>query len=401
MRRLADGRRRSSPKPGAIPVDHERAVLRHDLEVHQEELRAQNEKLIATLQELEETRDRYVELYDSAPSGYCTLDHAGLIVEINLTAAALLGRPRAGLVGVPLIPTILADDRARFLGYLRSCAKRLDERMGGEEVRVYTARGERVVRLSCRPRRDHEGALIEYFMALDDVTERRRLEGAREEARRAHADLVRRMLTLQEAERHRIARDIHDDLGQQVTALRLKLEWLAGALGTHADLPGAVAAVQDAARRVDQHIDFLLKDLRPAGLDELGLITVLRQAVEDWSATFGIKARFRTSGLDGVRFPPEVETQAFRIAQEALNNVHKHAAATAVDVVVERKQGRTTLCVEDNGIGLLASSSVPAPGGGRRGLGVLGMRERATVIGGELAITSDPGRGTKITLLLP
>jgi PAS domain S-box-containing protein len=376
-------------------------VLRHDLAVHQEELRAQNEKLVAALQELEETRDRYVDLYDSAPSGYCTLDHAGLVLEINLAAAALLGDVRGSLIGVPLLPRVAADDRSRFLGYLRSRAKELDATVGGEEVRLHTDRGDRVVRLSCRPRRDSAGTVLEYRLALEDVTERRRLESAREDARRAHADLVRRMLTLQEAERQRIARDIHDDLGQQVTALRLKLEWLAGALGTHADLPGAVASVQDAARKVDQHIDFLLKDLRPAGLDELGLLTVLRQAVADWSATFGIAARFRSSGLEGVRLPRDVETQAFRIVQEALNNVHKHAAATSVEVSLERRQERTVLTVEDDGIGVLASSSGPPPGGGRRGLGLLGMRERASVIGGELDITSMPGRGTKVTLRLP
>src|SRR6185436_4912321 len=138
-----------------------------------------------------------------------------------------------------------------------------------------------------------------------------------------HADLVRRMLTLQEAERQRIGRDIHDDLAQQVTALRMKLEWLSGLTPSDGELRGAVATVQEAAQRVDQHIDFLLRDLRPAGLDELGLIGVLRDTVADWSATFGVPAEFRTNGLDGVRFAPEVEMHAYRIAQEALNNVHK------------------------------------------------------------------------------
>ncbi len=394
-------RRSSPPKPPASSADHERAVLRHDLEVHQEELRAQNEKLIATLQELEETRDRYVELYDSAPSGYCTVDRAGLIVEINLTAAALLGRPRASLIGVPLILSIAAGDRPRLHGYLRSCAKGVDETVGGEELRIDTSHGERMVRLSCRPRKDAAEAVVEYFVALEDVTERRRLESAREEARRAHADLVHRMLTLQEAERQRIARDIHDDLGQQVTGLRIKLDWLAGALDRHPDLRSATAVVLDAARKVDEHIDFLLKDLRPAGLDELGLAAVLRQTVADWSANFGIPATFRTSGLDAVRLPREVEMQAFRVAQEALNNVHKHAAATSVAVILERKQGRTMLCVQDDGIGVLQSSRSASPGGPRRGLGLLGMRERAALIGGTLDVSSAPGAGTKVTLILP
>jgi signal transduction histidine kinase len=219
--------------------------------------------------------------------------------------------------------------------------------------------------------------------------------------RREYLELVRRVLTLQEAERRRIARDIHDDLGQQVTALRLKLEWLADRSAGDPELSNRVRGAQEAAERVDQHIDFLLRDLRPAGLDELGLLAVLRQTVAEWSATFGIAASFRATGVDAGRLPHEIETQTFRIVQEALNNVHKHAAATQVKVAVERRRGRTALTVSDNGIGLVASSASALPGGQRRGLGLLGMRERAMVIGGQLDITSTPGRGTTVTLLLP
>ena len=396
---MAGPRRRSRAAPVASSPDHERALLRHDLEVHQEELRAQNQKLIEALHELEETRDRFIELYDGAPNGYCTLDGGGVVREINLAGAALLGQSRAALVGSPLLPSIVAADRGRFLGYLRVSAHGTNEATGGEEVHVHTPTGDRTLQLTCRPRH-HEGALVEFFVALVDVTERRRLEAAREELRREHMQLVRRVLTLQEAERRRIARDIHDDLGQQVTALRLKLEWLAARSAEDEELDSRVRAVQEAAERVDQHIDFLLRDLRPAGLDELGLLAVLRQTVADWSATFGITATFRAIGVDAGRLPHEIETQAFRIVQEALNNVHKHAAATQVKVALERRRGRTILTVADNGIGLVASASAP-PGGQRRGLGLLGMHERAMLIGGQLDITSTPGRGTTVTLLLP
>lgn len=213
--------------------------------------------------------------------------------------------------------------------------------------------------------------------------------------------LVRRVLTLQEAERRRIARDIHDDLGQQVTALRLKLEWLASRPCGDEEIRGCVRAVQEAAERLDQHIDFLLRDLRPAGLDELGLPAVLRQTVADWSETFGIAATFRAVGVTAVRLPHEVETQAFRIVQEALNNVHKHAAATRVKVALERRKGRTVLTVADNGVGLGASPASVLPNGHRRGLGLLGMRERAMAIGGQLEIATTRGTGTTVTLLFP
>ena len=111
------------------------------------------------------------------------------------------------------------------------------------------------------------------------------------------------------------------------------------------ELGSRVRGVQEAAERVDQHIDFLLRDLRPAGLDELGLLSVLRQTVADWSATFGIAPPSAPVGVDSGRLPHEVETQAFRIVQEALNNVHKHAAATQVKVAFERRRGRTVLTV--------------------------------------------------------
>ena len=398
---MAAPRRRARATPVDTAADHERALLRHDLAVHQEELRAQNQKLIETLHELEDTRDRFIELYDGAPNGYCTLDRTGVVREINLTGAALLGQSRHALVGSPLVPSIVPADRGRFLGYLRACAKGTNESTTGEEVHVHTARADRTLQLACRPRTDAAGALIEFFVSMVDVTERRRLEAAREDARREHMELVRRVLTLQEAERRRIARDIHDDLGQQVTALRLKLEWLAERSGSNEELGSSVRVVQEAAERVDQHIDFLLRDLRPSGLDELGLLAVLRQTVADWSATFGIPATFRAVGVDAGRLPHEIETQAFRIVQEALNNVHKHAAATKVKVCLERRKGRTTLTVADDGIGLLASSTTPPPAGHRRGLGLLGMRERAMLIGGQLDITSTPGVGTTVTLLLP
>ena len=115
------------------------------------------QKLIEALHELEETRDRYIELYDGAPNGYCTLDCVGVVREINLTGAALLGQSRAALVGTPLLPSIVAADRGRFLGYLQTSAKGTNEATGGEEVHVHTAHGDRTLQLTCRPRH-HERA---------------------------------------------------------------------------------------------------------------------------------------------------------------------------------------------------------------------------------------------------
>ena len=157
---MATSRRRDSPARLAAKAD-DGPGLRHELEVHQEELRAQNDKLRDALLVLEETRDRYVRLYDAAPTGYCTLDRNGFIQDINLCAAALLGRPRSALVGSLLLPSFAADDRSRLLRYLKACARAKRDVPAGEELRLIAPRGERLVQLTCSPRRDGEAAELD------------------------------------------------------------------------------------------------------------------------------------------------------------------------------------------------------------------------------------------------
>jgi PAS domain S-box-containing protein len=373
-------------------------ALQHELAVHQEELRAQNEKLVSAMQSLEETRDRYVELYDFAPNGYMTLDARGFVRDINLTALAMLGTTRTALLGLPILRFIPPDHRAAFLKYLNRCRIYTGGPCPDMELPLETPQGARLVQLTCRPRGQNESRAQQLFTTLIDVTEQRRLEAEREEARRRHAALVRQMLSILERERHRMARDIHDDLGQQVTALRMKLDWLASLVASDEELCGPVATVQSAASAVDRHVDFLLRELRPAGLEELGLVPTLTGVVREWGATFGVAAEFRSAGMEGRRLPPEVETHVFRIVQEALNNVHKHAAAKAVSVRLERRDARIALTIADDGSGFDPSRPSTAK---RKGLGLLGMHERAALIGGELRVQSILGRGTTLTVDLP
>jgi two-component system sensor histidine kinase DegS len=131
----------------------------------------------------------------------------------------------------------------------------------------------------------------------------------------------------------------------------------------------------------------------------VGLSQTLKQAVAEWSSTFEIPVEFSASGNNVGRLPSAIETHVFRIAQEALNNVHKHAGASKVVVRIDRTAHETRLEIADNGIGFDPSAPRQAPKG--RGLGVLGMRERAALIGGELHVVSRPGKGTSIRLVLP
>src|SRR5262249_37063006 len=190
-------------------------------------------------------------------------------------------------------------------------------------------------------------------------------------------------------------RNIHDHAGQQLTALRLSLERHERTLGRKArpDLDQARAITQD----MDRELDFLTWQLRPAALDDLGLAVALGKYLEAWAPHHGRASGFRTSGLDGDRLPAAAETTFYRVAQEALNNVAKHAHASRVDLILEYKDGTSTLVIEDDGVGFDGAESVTEI----KGLGLVGMRERAALIGGVLALESAAGQGTTPLLSAP
>ena len=230
-----------------------------------------------------------------------------------------------------------------------------------------------------------------------DVTEQRQLAAVRDQAARDHAALAGRLISIQDDERQRIARDLHDNIGQQVTGLRLKLDTMA----MTGDLDTVRQCLTDAQQTVDEldrALDFIAANLRPAALD-LGLVTALQQFVREWSATFDIPVDVHVGSVRHLHTPPEVETHLYRIAQEALHNVYKHAKATAVSVILERRADRLVLIVEDNGEGF--KDRRHGTENKDRGLGLVGIRERATLMHGTAEIESAPGKGTTVFVQVP
>ena len=252
-------------------------------------------------------------------------------------------------------------------------------------------------------RKQYEDALRE---AQDDLEERvlartRDLELEIRE-RRANEGRVRRLLqrlvTVQEDERRRIARDLHDHLGQQMTALRLNLAAIK-------DRPGDAAVgelaqkADELAEQLDADVDFLAWELRPAALDDVGLADTLRRFVQEWASHYGISVDFHSAGLDDQRLAPVIETNLYRIAQEAMNNVYKHARASHVDLILERRGSQVVLILEDDGIGFDAAAVAEDTDG--KELGLSGMRERATLVGGTLDVETTPGKGTTVFVRVP
>ncbi len=220
-----------------------------------------------------------------------------------------------------------------------------------------------------------------------------------EELRRSHAQLralSARLLRVREEERSHVAREIHDELGQALTGLKLDLSWLADGLPeSQRPLRSRIRAI---ARRVEETIRTVRRiatTLRPGLLDDLGLAAALEWQAQEFQAHTGIRLRFASS-LRDARLDRDLSTSVFRIFQEALTNVARHSRATFVDVRVREETGRLLLAVHDNGRGI-----TEAERSDRGSLGLLGMRERALAFGGELDVTGGPRRGTEVTLRVP
>jgi PAS domain S-box-containing protein len=214
----------------------------------------------------------------------------------------------------------------------------------------------------------------------------------RTQAETSRARLLRRLVVAQEDERRRLAQDLHDRLGQRLTALRLILEALDRDTGTQ---PAGTAAALEMLARIDQDVDFIAWELRPAALDELGLARVLDTYVKEWSRHAGVPALFHARPGNLERFAPEVETTIYRIAQEALTNVAKHARARSANVLLERRGENLALVVEDDGVGFQPTAR------GETMIGLTSMRERALAVGGTVEFEPTPGGGTTVLARIP
>jgi signal transduction histidine kinase len=374
----------------------DRATLIHEVQVYQEELMAQNDALREMQSQLEETRDRFIELYDFAPNGYLTIDEHGIVHQINLTGAAWLAKSKQAIHGMPIGGFVAVGDRQAVMDFLRKCRNYQEGPSVNCHVHIRSTEATRAVELICRPRT--VGRLTrQYFIAMIDVTEQQRLEAERQADATARAALAGRLMSIQEDERRRIARDLHDNIGQQMTALRLRLDALIGAARNEPALSTRLVDTLTLIDNVDQSLDFIATELRPAVLD-LGLASAIEQFVREWSATFDIPAAFDVHEIDRLRLPRDTEAHLYRIAQEALNNVYKHAHATSVAVRLRRRRNDLLLLIADNGCGMVEPGAADREG--RTGIGLVSMRERAALIGATLDLDSSPGRGTTVSVRL-
>jgi signal transduction histidine kinase len=211
-------------------------------------------------------------------------------------------------------------------------------------------------------------------------------------------ELLRKVISAQEDERKRLARELHDETSQTMSALAMKIETALAAWPGEASRERLTEARTLTVRTLEE-LHRLIFDLRPSVLDDLGLLSAIRWYAERHLESRGISVRCEFSGIEA-RLTPELETALFRVAQEAITNIAKHSRADTVLIQILERDDDISIEIEDDGEGF-DLSSLPPPAARERGLGLLGMRERVELFGGTIQIDSAPGRGTRIAVSAP
>ena len=394
---------------------------KEELQSLNEELTTVNQELKIKIEELSLASNNFLNLMNSTNIGTIFLDRSFRVRQFTPAARKTfnliptdIGRPLLDITSKVKIDN-LASQMESVMSHLetveqevRSASDRsyvmrlspyrtLDDKIDGLVITLVDiterARAEEIVK---RAGKDLEVRVGERTAELALSNEALRFEiQERELSEDARRRLLEKLVNAQEGERRRLARDLHDQLGQQLTALRLKLDSLRNTNHLGGDV--TFGEIEDIVTQLDTDVDFLAWEVRPIALDELGLETALANYAKQWSAHFNISGEFHSRGLGDQRLSPEIESNFYRIAQEALNNCAKHSKCTRADIILERSENQVVLIIEDNGMGF-NSQSEEYPS---LAVGLLGMRERASLMGGTFEIESAHRKGTTIFVRVP
>jgi len=325
------------------------------------------------------------------------MDKNGVILYRSASLQTILGYEVADVLGKNIFDYFWPDDLPRA----RSRLAELLQAPGNTQRDEYRLRHKNG---SCRfiesisSNRLEDPAIAGIVFNYRDITERKRAQERLKESRQRLQTLSRRLVKVQETERRHLARELHDEIGQGLTVAELNLQALLQLPGTDALAPRLQESLYVVERVLEQVHDLSL-NLRPSMLDDLGLEPALRWYVERQAALAGLQAEVRADPLEQ-RLDPMIETQCFRVAQEALTNVVKHAQARTVTVELTTNDEQLHLSVRDDGLGFdVASLREKAVRGAS--LGLLSMEERATLAGGGLQYHATPGQGTEVHAWFP
>ena len=355
-------------------------------------------------QAVRESERKFRAMFDQAVELIGAAKPDGTLFEINRAAVDMLGVDLTDLAGkkiweIPWLPHA-PESQARLQEQFQEAAA---QALAGEYVQqthvIEGPDGEtRVLDFAAGPVRDEAGNIDFLFARSHDITDRVRAETELRASRQQLKTLSRRLIEVQERERSHIARELHDHVGQALTAAKLNLAMIEQG----SDEPAIKKRAQDSISIVDDLLDevrTLAFELRPPMLDDLGLVAALRWYTGRQAERAGIEADFRASA-SGWLLDEEAASACFRIAQEAITNALKHADAKTLVVALKAENDECILTVTDDGSGFDADRAIrvePDPAS----MGIIGMRERVSLVGGSLTIESEPGVGTTVRASFP
>jgi signal transduction histidine kinase len=381
--------------------------LLHELQVHQIELEMQNDQLRLSQNSLEEQRDRYLELYDFAPCGYITLSNTGLIDAINLTGAGLLVEERRQLIMRRFASFVVDEDKDRWYRFFLHAMK--NDTKNSCELSLRRSDGQLFyARLECI-RLDKKGLSQQLRISVLDQTKSKQsqiaidknvseLEEARQVIEKSRSELrglASRNESVREDERKHIAREVHDELGQLLTGLQMNVSMLSSTFGRdNAALQEQLQVTLEMANQSLAVARNVAAALRPASLD-MGIISAIEWLIERFSKNTSIHCEVHVLEINrDIKLDENSRNILFRIAQESLTNIVRHAKATKVDIEMGQQDNSFYLEIKDNGCGFDPDSIKSGT------FGLVGIRERVFSLGGKLTINSMPGKGTAINVRL-
>lgn len=345
-------------------------------------------------EELRASEERYQTLVQLSPDAILIHRHDHIAFG-NPAAARLFDMPAERLGGLTLSDLIPPDSQGTVREFLRAV---LEARKPVMPVEICVLRADGLtLHVEATAAAFREGDATPIQIVLRDITARRRAETELREAGRRHRALARQLLNAQEGERRHLAHELHDELGQTLTAIKITLQ-AARRVADDAVSPHLDECISLAEKTLGQ-VRHLSVDLRPAALDRLGLVPSVRGLLEREAQRNGLVTHLEAD-VATPRLPPDVETACFRIVQEALTNVVRHARAHEVWVGLQETAQELRLSVRDDGIGFNVEAAQDRAARGES-LGLLGLHERVQVVGGRVEIASAPGEGTTIAVRVP
>ena len=332
----------------------------------------------------------YRMLIESMNEGALTLTTEKLILYANDCFARMVKRPLEQVIGKSFREFLAEEDRAPLRAMLKSAGK------SGAKVHLalHTGKGAQIpVLISVRPLAKRGSETVTVGMVVTDMTEARRNEELLRE-------LSHRLVQVQEAERGRVALELHDHITQLLCAILVRSQTLAEKLSPlNRSAHREAIELRDLLGRAAEEVERISRNLRPGVLNELGLVDVLRSDSSEFVKRTGLPLKVTCEKLTA-RLPAETELTLYRILQEALKNVEQHARAKNVAVHLKPLADGVELVITDDGIGF-DPERLPSQRKAKRGFGLISMRERATSAGGALSVQSAAGQGTTITAQIP